>query len=145
MRCVGALAVLALLAGGCSRSEAAPSQVRVEKAWARVTPAQVGAVYLTVVGAAQEDRLLSAESPAAQRVEFHEVVPRGDLLQMIPRPEGFGVPAGGRVVLSPGGKHLMLYAVRPGLERSIELTLHFQYAGAVRLSVPVTPPGEDPP
>jgi copper(I)-binding protein len=115
----------------------------VEQAQARLTPAQVGAVYFTVVNAAaRDDRLLSAESTAARHVELHEVVPEGEVLRMIPRPEGFVVPARGRVELRPGGKHLMLYAVR-GPTTTIDLALRFEQAGVVRLSIPVTPPEGD--
>ncbi len=112
--------------------------VRVEKARARLTPARVGAVYLTLVNTSgREDRLLSAESTTAGRVELHEVIAQGELLQMHPRPEGFVVPAGGRVELAPGGKHLMLYAVQDS-PTSVALTLRFEKAGTVQLSVPVS-------
>ena len=121
------------------------SGTRVEKARARLTPARVGAVYLTLVNpTGQEDRLVSAESTAAARVELHEVIAQGELLQMHPRPEGFAVPAGGRVELAPGGKHLMLYAVQAS-STSLPLTLHFEKAGAVHLSVPISTPGSDEP
>jgi copper(I)-binding protein len=135
-------ALLVALTGGCtvSGAEAASAPgVRVEQAQARLTPANVGAVYFTVVNAgARDDRLLSAESPAARQVELHEVVPEGEVLRMMPRPEGFVVPARGQVELRPGGKHLMLYAVQ-GAARSIDLILRFERAGVVRVSIPVTP------
>ncbi|PTL80689.1 hypothetical protein DAT35_27670 [Vitiosangium sp. GDMCC 1.1324] len=136
--------------GGCSCSETqAPLPVqpglRVERARARLTPAQVGAVYLTLVNtAAQEDRLLSAETSTAERVEMHEVVAQGEVLRMLARPEGFVVPAGGRVELRPGGKHLMLYSVRDA-PAQLSLTLHFEKAGTLQLVVPVSPPGADEP
>ena len=117
---------------------------RVERAVARLTPANVGAIYLTLDNArGAEDRLVAAESPGG-RVELHEVVAQGEVLRMHPRPEGFSVPARGRVELKPGGKHLMLYGVRetPG---PLSLTLHFEKAGAVHLSVPVVGPGGDVP
>ena len=118
--------------------------LKVEKAHARLTPARVGAIYLTLVNPhAQEDRLLSAESPAGQ-VEMHEVLARGEVLQMHARPEGFVIPAQGRVELKPGGKHLMLYNVQASTE-PISLTLHFEKAGALHLSVPVSRPGADEP
>jgi protein SCO1/2 len=128
-----------------SEEGAAETGVRVEKARARLTPAQVGAVYLSLVNpSGREDRLLGAESATAGRVELHEVIAQGEVLQMHPRPEGFVVPAGGRVELEPGGKHLMLYAVQASPE-SIPLTLHFEKAGTVHLTVPVSPPGVDEP
>jgi protein SCO1/2 len=119
--------------------------VRVEKARARLTPARVGAVYLTLVNTSgREDRLVSAESTTAARVELHEVIAQGELLQMHPRPEGFVVPAKGRVELAPGGKHLMLYALQEA-PTSLPLTLHFEKAGTVQLTVPVSAPGADEP
>ena len=117
---------------------APPAGLRVEKARARLTPARVGAVYLTLVNTTgREDRLLSAESATAGRVELHEVIAQGELLQMHPRPEGFVVPARGRVELEPGGKHLMLYAVQDS-PTSVALTLRFEKAGTVQLSVPIS-------
>jgi protein SCO1/2 len=128
-----------------SEEGTAETGVRVEKARARLTPAQVGAVYLSLVNdTGREDRLLGAESATAGRVELHEVIAQGEVLQMHPRPEGFVVPAGGRVELKPGGKHLMLYAVQASPE-SIPLTLHFEKAGTVQLTVPVSAPGADEP
>ncbi|XXF77410.1 copper chaperone PCu(A)C [Myxococcaceae bacterium GXIMD 01537] len=138
----------ALLAAGCTSGAGAPggAPVRVEDARARLTPSRVGAVYLTVVNASgQPERLVSAESPGAAKVELHEVIAQGEVLQMRPRPEGFAVPAGGRVELKPGGKHLMLYAVDTAPPGPLALTLHFERAGAVHLSIPVLPPGADAP
>jgi protein SCO1/2 len=126
-------------------SEEAAAGVRVEKARARLTPARVGAVYLTLVNTSgREDRLVAAESTTAGKVELHEVIARGEVLQMHPRPEGFVVPAKGRVELAPGGKHLMLYALQDS-PASLPLTLHFEKAGTVQLTVPVSAPGADEP
>jgi periplasmic copper chaperone A len=131
------------LPGGCGFWDAAEparvpgATVRVERARARVTPAQVGAVYLSLVnGTGQADRLLSAESTDATRVEFHEVVAQKDMLHMVARPEGFPIPAEGRVELAPGGKHLMLYNVHAPAS-GIGLVLRFEKAGPVRLTVPL--------
>jgi copper(I)-binding protein len=135
--------LVAMISGCTSRdAEVQPAPrpgMQVENARARLTPAQVGAVYLTLVNATgREDRLLSATSTSAARVELHEVVPNGEVLQMLPRPEGFAIPASGRVELKPGGKHLMLYSVRAS-SPDIDLTLHFERTGELRLRVPVIP------
>lgn len=119
--------------------------MRVEKALARLTPAKVGAVYLTLVNTeGREDRLVGAESSSAERVEMHEVVAEGEVLRMLPRPEGFVIPPRGRVELAPGGKHLMLFSVRDS-PASLVLTLRFEHAGTVRLTVPASAPGADGP
>lgn len=137
-------ALLAVLAGGCtapaSEMSDAPA-IRVESARAHITPTRVGAVYFTLVSTTtSEDRLLSAESSAARMVELHEVVQEGDVVRMVHRPRGFVIPARASLALEPGGRHLMLYSVQP--ETSLlDLTLRFERAGTVRLSVPVSAPG----
>ncbi|MFP2905971.1 copper chaperone PCu(A)C [Pyxidicoccus sp. 3LFB2] len=141
-------ALILALACGCAPSSEKASRastpgVRVEGAWARLTPAQVGAVYLTLVNtAAQDDRLLGGESAAARRVELHEVIPRGEVLQMHPRPEGFLVPAEGSVELKPGSKHLMLYDVSAA-PAHIDLTLRFERSPPMHLRVRVMAPDEE--
>ena len=121
-----------------------PPGPRVERARARMTPARVGAVYLTLVNPLRlDDRLVSAESPVGA-VELHEVLAQGEVLHMEPRPGGFTIPAEGRVELEPGGKHLMVYGLADAHEE-LPLTLHFAKAGAVHLSVPISGPGADEP
>lgn len=118
-------------------TEAAPPPVRVEKPIARLTPAGVGAVYLRIVNpSGEDDRLLSVESGAAERVELHEVVRAGSVVRMIQREDGFVVPAHATTDLSQGGKHLMMVGVSERRER-IPLTLHFSRSGALAVEAPV--------
>ncbi len=125
-----------------SESTSGPG-IQVERARARLTPAQVGAVYLTLVNASwKDDRLLSAETSSAERVELHEVQAQEGVLAMLPRSEGFAIPAGGRVELMPGGKHLMLYKVRDAAS-GIDLKLHFERSGVVPVRVPLLAMDQD--
>ncbi|MDQ3263260.1 MAG: SCO family protein [Myxococcota bacterium] len=124
-------AVASLLPSG----PAAPHPLQVEASRAQLTPAGVGAIYLRLVNrASAPDVLLSARTVSADAVELHEVVPEGDLLRMVPRPEGFTVPGRSTLELAPGGKHLMLYGVREG--PSVELELTFRHARPLRVQVP---------
>ena len=50
--------------------------------------------------------LVGATSPVAAMVEIHETVVRDGVASMERRPE-LVVPAGGQLVLEPGGAHLM--------------------------------------
>lgn len=119
------------------------SSMKVERARARLTPAQVGAVYLTLVNTSwRDDRLLSAETSSAERVELHEVQAQQGVLGMLPRFEGFAIPAGARVELVPGGKHLMLYNVRESVA-GIDLKLRFERAGVVPVRVPLLAANQD--
>jgi len=107
--------------------------------WSRETPpnAQTAAVYLTIHNQGnQGDRLLSAETPAAARVELHEHIHQGDLMKMQKVAE-VAIPAGEDVKFAPGGLHLMLFS--PGKHyqdgERFPLTLHFARAGTVKVEV----------
>jgi protein SCO1/2 len=121
-------------------AEPAPPPVRVEAQVAHVSPSGVGAVYLRIVNpSGEEDRLLAADSGAADRVELHESVRSGDVVRMLPRDEGFEVPPHATVDLTQGGKHLMMLGVtRPDPATPLPLTLRFARSGALAIDVPVS-------
>jgi copper(I)-binding protein len=119
-----------------------PGEVTVEVARARPAPLEGGngGAFLTLLnGTDQPVRLLSAASDVAANVELHETVNEGGVMKMIPQPDGFEIPAGGSVVLQPGGKHVMLLGlVKPLVEGdSFPLTLNFDNGLVVELTVPV--------
>ena len=60
-------------------------------------------------------------------------------MRMKHHPEGFALKSGARVVLAPGGKHVMLMQLQQQLEEGneIRLTLVFEHAGRLELQVPV--------
>ncbi|MGQ0651012.1 MAG: copper chaperone PCu(A)C, partial [Betaproteobacteria bacterium] len=85
------------------------AQVEVERAWSRATPgaARVAVGYMVLRNqAAAPDRLVSASSPAAERVETHVHVKEGDVFRMR-EVKGYDIPAKGSFELKPGGAHLM--------------------------------------
>ncbi|MBL8549823.1 MAG: copper chaperone PCu(A)C [Hyphomonadaceae bacterium] len=82
------------------------------------------------------DRLVSASSPAAARVEIHETrAGAGGMMEMRKLDTGVVVPAGGEVRFAPGGLHLMFIELnRPTpAGGSIPVTLTFERAGAVEV------------
>lgn len=109
---------------------AAPA-LKVAQPEVRIMPSGVGALYVKVANAGVEDRLLRVETAAAKSAELHETVFEGDVARMLPRPEGFVVPAGGSLELSPGGKHVMLFGVGGDREK-VDATLVFERAGPVK-------------
>ena len=135
-----AVAVLCLPAKAHDHS-ATPAAVEigdlsVSNAWARaMLPGQTTAsAYFTVSNrGAAPDRLLSASSPVAARVEAHSMTVVDDVMVMRPLPQGLDVPAGGEAVLEPGGLHLMLIDVAQPLAEGADapLILRFEKAGAV--------------
>lgn len=121
--------------------EAPEATLIVVDAWAAPTPSgvDVSAGYFTITnntGAA--DRLLSVTSPRAERMEIHEMVMEGAVMQMRPV-ERLEIPAGESVQLAPGGRHLMFYGVsEPFAEgQNIDVRLVFETAGTIDVSLPV--------
>ncbi len=98
----------------------------------------VGYVVIENQGVA-DDRLVGAESQAADRVELHRTVFEDGVARMRPAPEGLAIPAGEIVELAPGGFHLMLMGLDMPLvagER-LPLTLIFNSAGAVSIELAI--------
>lgn len=117
-------------------------QLRILEARARPAPLAggTGAVFLTVFnGSDDEERLLSAASPAAATVELHETINDNGVMRMRPQPEGFVISPGSVLTLAPGGKHLMLIDLAAPLAvgDTVELTLQFAQAGEQVIQVPV--------
>lgn len=134
-----ALFVLAaLLLATCSQG----GGIAIQDPYARATPAEAqttGAFAVITNGGPQADRLISAASPAAKTVELHETVTEDGVMKMQPHPEGWEIPAGGKLELAPGGKHIMLIDLVAPLQAgdTIELTLTFEKAGAIKVQAPV--------
>ena len=155
-----ALALLALPAFG--QMEMVEPNVYIHDAWARSTASveaaqadatpeagamdlgAVSAVYLALANAGGVGlRLVSAESPAAEFVEIHEMVMDGDIMRMRPVPQGITIPAGGMAELAPNGTHLMFIGPVDGFAKGqrVPLTLRFEIAGEVVVDLIVEGPG----
>jgi periplasmic copper chaperone A len=133
---------------GLLAASAAQAQITVQEAWARATPpgAKIAAGYLTVRNAGAADKLVSASSPAAERVETHVTMRDGDISRMR-EVKGYEVPARGTLELKPGGSHLMLVNIKAPLKEgtSVPLTLRFEKAGEIKTELQVRPlAGSDP-
>lgn len=113
--------------------------LRVEAPWVRATPPGAGVTggFLTVRnGGTKHDRLLSVSSPAASRIEIHEMRHEDGVMRMRPLRDGLAIPAGATVELAPGGYHLMLFGPkRPFVEgEAIAATARFEKAGKVDIT-----------
>ena len=118
------LAVLLAGAAGCAPAEEAPAALALSEGWIRLPPPgqDRSAAYLTLT-ATSAVTLVAAESPLAQRVEFHTMVRDGDLMRMRQLPEVSLAPGETRR-FAPGGDHLMLFGWAPPAEARVgEITL----------------------
>ncbi|KAB7646345.1 hypothetical protein GGQ62_002927 [Polymorphobacter fuscus] len=145
----GVAAVLALLTAAMAPAPVAAQHVRVAgltlaKPWTRATAGKVGAGFVAITNAGTSpDRLLSATSPAANKVEIHTMTMDGGIMRMRPLPDGIAVPAGGTTSLAPGGNHLMLIGLKAPLVEGtlVPLTLNFATAGPVKVALKVAAAG----
>jgi copper(I)-binding protein len=109
--------------------------------YARATvPGQdVGAAYMVIENSGSAtDRLLGVKSGAASDIEMHITTTEQGVsrMKMVPSLE---IPAQGRLELKPGGLHLMLMGLKAPLKAgtSVSMTLRFEHAGSLDVTVPV--------
>jgi copper(I)-binding protein len=118
--------------------------LRIVNPWTRAAGQgmQGGGFLIIRNTAATPDRLVSATSPAAGRLELHTHIRDGDVMRMRPVTDIL-VPANGEVTLQPGGLHLMLIGLtRPMSDgQSIPVTLRFEQAGEVTIQLAVQAAG----
>ena len=130
--CVAVLSTSPLLAGN----------VMVNDAYARVASkvAKSGAAFMMIHNHSdQDDRLVAAVSDVAKRVELHTHLEEDGVMKMTKIKDGILIPAGGMHALKRGGDHVMFMGLTRSLEHGdmIDLTLTFENAGQVVLTVPI--------
>lgn len=131
------------LAAAAFALPALAADITVEDAYARsASPmAKSGAAFMILHNAgATDDRLVSAASDAAMRVELHTHKATGDgVMQMMEVEDGFVVPAGGTHALARGGDHVMLMGLAQPMRQgdTITVTLTFETAGEITVEIPV--------
>ncbi len=85
------------------------------------------------------DRLVSARCVCATSATLHTMTMKNGTMEMAEQKDGFVIAPGQSVIFAPGGNHIMLENAKGVTEGSHqELVLHFEKAGDVKLSVPVT-------
>ena len=117
--------------------------LQIAHPWSQQLPpnAPTVAAYFVIQNTGNSaDRLVSVDTPIADKAELHQHVMQGDLMKMQPvaRVE---VPPGGTVTFAPMAYHVMLVGLK---DRSLlqdgkhfPMTLHFEKAGAITVDVNV--------
>lgn len=111
-----------------------PDTLTIESPWARATPpgAPVAGGFLVVRNTGKaDDRLVSATSPDADKVELHEMRMDGGVMRMRRMDEGLAITAGGTLALAPGGYHLMFIGPKHPFVagQTVTATLRFEHGG----------------
>ena len=142
---IALLATAGLLStAALAQSQVQPS-VNVVDPWIRATvPAQKATGAFMQLKAAKAARLLAASSPAAGRVEIHQMEMQGQTMRMH-AVDGIDLPAGQAVNLASGGYHIMLLDLKRQLKEGEQVPMTLTVQGAdgkrdsVNLTVPVKP------
>jgi periplasmic copper chaperone A len=148
MRAVRSLfAVLAVVSAAATASahEATSKGVTVAHPWTRATPggATVGAAFMEIrTDKGVTDRLISAASPVAGRVEVHTHIMDGEVMKMR-RVEALDLKDGASHVLKPMGDHIMFFDLKQPLKEGdlVKIQLTFEKAGVVEVEGTVEPAG----
>ena len=117
--------------------------ISVSQAWTRPTigKGRITAAYMTIHNLGTDaETLRGASSPKAARVEIHETeMTDQGVMKMRPLEDGLALPAGETATLKPGGRHIMVMGLDSALAKgaTLPLTLDFERAGLVEVSVPV--------
>jgi periplasmic copper chaperone A len=111
----------------------------VASPWTRATPsgAKIAGGYLKITNNGKSpDRLVSATSIGADRVEIHEMSMTDGVMKMRPLTDGLTIKPGETVELKPGGFHMMFMDIKQQLKQgdTLKATLTFEKAGKLDLS-----------
>lgn len=134
---------LLVLSAAFTLSAQAAEPLKVGAPWVR--PAVVGqgatGAFMQLISTGPALRLIAARSPAATRVEIHEMKMDGEVMRMRAI-TGLDIPAGQTVALQSGGYHLMLIKPFQPLKTgdTVPLTLVVQDAAMKRHEITVQAP-----
>jgi copper(I)-binding protein len=122
----------------------------ITQAWSRATPngAKIAGGYLTIENrGTAPDRLVGGSGDIAGKVEVHEMATKDGVMTMRPLDKGLTIEPGKSVKLAPGGYHLMMFDLKGQLKQGdkVPVTLEFEKAGKVKLSLDVQGVGAQAP
>ena len=122
--------LVSTLLTGCSQ----PKQLDVDKLWVRLNAVAKGpaAAYFDVHGGTTPATLIAVSTDTAIRSEMHETANEGGMSTMKPI-ASIDIPAKTVVHFSPGGRHVMLFNVNPGIKPGGTMNFTFTFANGERI------------
>lgn len=134
MRPLLSLALLPVALAALSGCEKQP--LYVDRATIRLSPNpdSPSAGYFTVHAGSDAVTLRDVTTDAAVRVEMHESAMQNGMMTMR-KIDSVDVPAKGVLKFEPGGRHLMLWKINPGVAATGKLTLTLLFSNGDRILV----------
>ncbi|TCJ78864.1 UNVERIFIED_ORG: hypothetical protein EDC92_10536 [Dietzia maris] len=109
----------------------ASTTVTFDDGWAKATGTEMTGVFGTITNPGDTDlHLTGVDSDLGGSAELHETVPGASGMMMQEREGGFVIPAGGELVLEPGGNHIMLMELGRPITTGQQITLTLEFDGA---------------
>lgn len=137
--CQKMIVVLSLLLIACSQIKTQPvsSTIQIKDAWIRLMPpiAKNSSAYMSIHNSSSlNDQLIGVKTSIAEAAELHTVTRTGELSSMRPV-KSINIPPQTRVMIKPGGFHIMLINLSRSLKfnESILLILKFKRAGEIKI------------
>ena len=119
-------------------TQASAGKIMVHDAWARASAGAAvnGAVYITLTGGAQPDRLMAVSTPVAAMAGVHESRAEGGVMRMRPI-DALPLLPGKTVTFAPGGYHIMLINLSHPLIAGQTFPLNLTFEHAIPMTVDV--------
>jgi periplasmic copper chaperone A len=139
-----------LLAAPARAEEVKAGDLVITQTWSRATPggAKIGGGYLTIENkGSAPDRLIGGSADVADKIQIHAMTMNNGVMTMRPLDNGLTIEPGKTVKLAPGGYHLMMLDLKSPLKQGdkVPVTLEFEKAGKVKLSLDVQGVGAQAP
>jgi len=118
-----------------AHAEDLTKDIFISHAWVQaMPPSQISsAAYMVITNnSSKEAILVSASSDIAGAVEIHQMSEMNGMMNMA-MVSNVHVPALGKVILQPGGYHIMLINLKKSVKKGdiIPMTLHFQDGSSI--------------
>lgn len=136
---IAGIATIGLAVAGCSgdpgsappQADSAATSVTFDEQWVKAADSGMTALFGTLVNNSDSELLLTeVSSPAAPRVELHEMADSGGAMVMRRKQGGIVVPPHGSYALEPGADHVMLFDLPAPIQAGTEVLFTFKFADA---------------
>ena len=111
----------------------------IDHAYAFATSSKNGAAYFHIKNQSDSsDELTGATSPIAKKTSLHQHIHEDNIVKMRPV-ASISIPANGKILLKPGGYHVMLMGLQQPLDagKQFPLQLTFKKSGTIDILVDI--------